>query len=102
MEIGVAIVGLGNVGSGTLEILTENCRQIQEKLGFALRVNAVCARSLENKTLPPLHPGVLRTTDWHEVLRHPEIDIVVELIGGAGTAAHLIEAAFRAGKSVVT
>lgn len=102
MDIGVGIVGLGNVGSGTLQILIENARQIQEKLGFALSVKAVCARNLTNKKLPPLPADVLRTTDWREVLRWPGIDVVVEMVGGAGMAAELIEAAMRAGKSVVT
>jgi homoserine dehydrogenase len=102
MEVGVAIVGLGNVGSGTLEILVENARQIEEKLGFKLRVKAVCARSFENKQLPLIAPEVIRTTNWQDVCCHPEVDIVAELIGGTGVAAHLIEAALRAGKSVVT
>lgn len=102
MEVGVAIVGLGNVGSGTLEILTENARQIEEKLGFKLRLKAVCARSFENKRLPDLAPEVIRTTNWQDVCCHPEVDIVAELIGGTGVAAQLIEASLRAGKSVVT
>jgi homoserine dehydrogenase len=45
---------------------------------------------------------VTRTTDWHEVVSDPEIDIVVELIGGTGTAGHIIEEALRQRKSVVT
>ena len=102
MDIGVGIVGLGNVGSGTLQILIENERQIREKLGFGLSIKAVCARAVANKKLPPLAGDVLRTADWREVLRHPEIDIVVEVVGGTGAAAELIEAAMRAGKSVVT
>jgi homoserine dehydrogenase len=102
MEVGVAIVGLGNVGSGTVEILTENARQIEEKLGFKLRLKAVCARSFENKRLPDLPPEVIRTTNWQDVCCHPEVDIVAELIGGTGVAAQLIETSLRAGKSVVT
>jgi homoserine dehydrogenase len=102
MEVGVAIVGLGNVGSGTLEILVENARQIEEKLGFKLRVKAVCARSFENKQLSSLAPDVIRTTNWQDICCHPEVDIVAELIGGTGVAAQLIEASLRAGKSVVT
>jgi homoserine dehydrogenase len=98
----VAIVGLGNVGSGTLEILVENARQIEEKLGFKLRVKAVCARSFENKQLSSLAPDVIRTTNWQDICCHPEVDIVAELIGGTGVAAQLIEASLRAGKSVVT
>src|SRR5690348_832762 len=102
MEVGVAIVGLGNVGSGTLEILTENGREIEEKLGFKLRVKAISARSFENKQLHSLAPDVIRTTNWRDVCCHPEVDIVVELIGGTGVAAQLIESSLRAGKSVVT
>ncbi len=102
MDIGVGIVGLGNVGSGTLQILVENERQIREKLGFGLSIKAVCARDVANKKLPPLAGDVLRTADWREVLRHPEIDVVVEVVGGTGAAAELIETAMRAGKSVVT
>ena len=102
MEVGVALVGLGNVGSGTLEILTENSVQIREKLGFSLKVKAVCARSFANKRLPPLAPGVLQTTSWRDVCCHPEVDVVVEVIGGTDDAASLIEASLRAGKSVVT
>jgi homoserine dehydrogenase len=102
MEVGLAIVGLGNVGSGTLQILIENSKQIEEKLGFKLRVKAVCARSFDNKQLPPLPDDVIRTTDWRDVCCHPEVDIVVEVIGGTGVAAQLIESSLRAGKSVVT
>jgi homoserine dehydrogenase len=101
MEVGIGIVGLGNVGTGTLDILIENARQIEEKLGFPLRVKAICARTFDNKQIPEL-PNVVKTTEWKEVVAHPEVDIVVEVIGGTGIAAHLIEAALRAGKSVVT
>jgi len=102
MEVGVGIVGVGNVGSGTLQILAENARSIQEKLGFPLRVKAVCSRSIGSRVLPGLDESVLRTTDWREVINHPEVDIVAELIGGVGTAGQVIEGAFRAHKSVVT
>jgi homoserine dehydrogenase len=102
MEVGVGIVGVGNVGSGTLQILAENAHSIQEKLGFPLRVKAVCSRSIHNQSFPALDASVLRTTDWREVIAHPGVDIVAELIGGAGTAAQVIESAFGAHKSVVT
>ncbi|MGA8593677.1 MAG: homoserine dehydrogenase [Bryobacteraceae bacterium] len=102
MEVGVALAGLGNVGSGALEILTENAAQIREKLGFSLQVKAICARSFEGKKLPLVPSDVLKTTNWQDICRHPEVDIVTELIGGTGVAASLIEASLRAGKSVVT
>ena len=102
MEVGVGIIGLGNVGSGTLQILSENAHSIQEKLGFPLRVKAVCSRSINSRSLPGLDASVLRASDWRELVAHPEVDIVAELIGGVGTAAQAIEGAFHAQKSVVT
>jgi homoserine dehydrogenase len=102
IEVCVGIVGLGNVGMGTLEILTGNADSIKEKLGFPLRVRAVCSRSVEEKRLPEAAVGITRTSDWREVVCDPEIDIVVEAIGGTGTAAQVIEAALGEHKSVVT
>src|SRR5271165_6884592 len=102
MEVGVGIIGVGNVGSGTLQILAENAHSIQEKLGFPLRVKAVCSRSIHSKSLPGLDASIVRTTNWSELVAHPEVDIVAELIGGVGTAGQVIEGAFRAHKSVVT
>lgn len=102
MEVGVGIVGLGNVGLGALQILTENARSIGEKLGFPLRVKAVCSRNVQQKKLPSGCSEVMRTTDWQEVIRHPEVEIVVEAIGGTATARHVIETALRERKSVVT
>ncbi|HEX7360451.1 MAG TPA: homoserine dehydrogenase [Bryobacteraceae bacterium] len=100
-EVGIGVVGLGNVGLGTLEILAGNARSIQEKLGFSLKTLAVCSRSVDKKQLPELG-AVVRTKDWAEIVRNPGIDIVVEAVGGIGVAAQIVEAALRAGKSVVT
>jgi len=97
--INVGIIGLGNVGAGALQILQENADQIALKLGFRLCVRAVCSRNLENK---PATNGALRTTDWREVVAHPDIHIVAELIGGTTIAREVIDAAIANGKSVVT
>ncbi|MGO9895947.1 MAG: hypothetical protein ACLPX8_17255, partial [Bryobacteraceae bacterium] len=70
-EVRIGIVGLGNVGSGTLAILAENGDQIADKLGFRLRVTAVCSRSVDAKKLPAGCGAVLKTADWREVVRHP-------------------------------
>ena len=102
MEVTVGIVGLGNVGSGALQILTENASGIQEKLGFPLRVKAVCSRNVQQKKLPASLQGVAKTNDWREVVSDPEIDIVAELIGGTATAGQVIEEALKQRKSVVT
>jgi len=100
--VNLGVVGLGNVGSGTLDILAENADQIGLKLGFPLRVAAVCSRSVNGKKLPAALGSPLRTTNWREVVEHPDIQIVAELIGGTTVAREVIEAAAAAGKSVVT
>ncbi len=101
-DVNVGIVGLGNVGGGTLTILAESAAPIAQKLGFRLRVRAVCSRSVRNKTLPDSLGEVFRTDDWREVVSHPEVDIVAELVGGTGVARQIVEAAIENRKSVVT
>jgi len=102
-DVNVGIIGLGNVGSGALSILTANADQIALKLGFRLRVAAVCSRSVAQAKLPDgLGTDVLRTADWREVVAHPDIDVVAELVGGTASAREMIDAAIANGKSIVT
>jgi len=101
-EVNVGIIGLGNVGMGTLGILTENASQIALKLGFQLRVKALCSPSIHSKKFHTTLDRVLRTPDWQEVVEHPEVDIVAELVGGTVVAREIIDAAIRNRKSVVT
>src|ERR1700730_13963129 len=101
-EVNVGIIGLGNVGSGTLTILTENASQIAGKLGFQLRVSALCSRSIASTNLPPAAVSIWQTTDWREVVSNPEVDIVAELVGGTTAARDIIDAAIAHKKSVVT
>jgi homoserine dehydrogenase len=100
--VNVGIVGLGNVGMGTLAILAENAGQIALKLGFSLQVKALCSPSIHLKELPAAMNSVVRTTDWREVVANPEVDIVAELVGGTGVAQEIINAAIANKKSVVT
>ncbi len=102
MEVCIGVVGLGNVGLGTLQILAENAEAIREKLGFPLRVKSVCSRNVKQKNLPSFPQQVVRTNDWHEVVSDPEIDVVVELIGGTATASQIVEQSLKQHKSVVT
>jgi len=100
--VNIGVIGLGNVGSGTLDILAENADQIALKLGFPLRVAAVCSRGVKARQIPAALGSPLRTTQWREVVDHPDIQIVAELIGGTTVAREIIEAAAAKGKSVVT
>ena len=101
-DVHVGVIGLGNVGSGALSILAANADQIALKLGFRLRVAAVCSRSVAGKALPDGLGDVVRTADWREVVQHPNVDIVAELVGGTTVANEIIAGATAHGKSVVT
>jgi len=101
-EVHVGIVGLGNVGSGTLAILAANADQIALKLGFRLRVVAVCCRSIATRPIPESLGPVLKTADWREVVAHPDVEIVAELVGGTGVAAEIVDGAIAHRKSLVT
>ncbi len=100
--VNVGLVGLGNVGSGAVAILTENAGQIAAKLGFPLLVKAVCSLDVDQIRLPEALGPVFKTTDWRQVATHPEVDIVAELVGGTTAAAEIITTALSLRKSVVT
>ncbi len=101
-QVRVGIVGLGNVGLGTLKVLAQNALQIREKLGFELKVTAVCSRGVHQKKLPAEYDGAFKTIDWRELIGRPDVDIVVELVGGTGVAREIVDAAIEQKKSVVT
>ncbi|MCC6390989.1 MAG: homoserine dehydrogenase, partial [Bryobacterales bacterium] len=101
-HVNVGIVGLGNVGSGTLAILAENAAEITQKLGFRLQVRSVCSRSVHEKSLPPSLGPVHKTANWRELVADPDIHIVAELGGGVTVAREIVEASIAARKSIVT
>ena len=101
-QVNLGIIGLGNVGMGTLTILTENASQIAQKLGFQLNVEAICSPSVHSKNLPPGLASVHRTPHWREVVANPKIQIIAELVGGTSVAREIVESAIASGKSVVT
>src|SRR5579864_9205010 len=96
-EVRVGIIGLGNVGSGTLAILQENADQIALKLGFRLNVTAVCSRTLKGAAMDHVPGAALRTANWQEVVDNPNVDIVVELVGGTSVARQIVDAAIEHG-----
>jgi homoserine dehydrogenase len=101
-QVNVGIVGLGNIGSGTMTILAENAGQIALKLGFELKVTAVCDLLIDSKQIPQALGPVAPTADWRELVARPDVDIVLELVGGTTVASQIINAAIANHKSVVT
>ena len=101
-DVNIGIVGLGNVGFGTVTILAENAEQIALKLGFGLRVKVVSSLDANAIALPEALGSVERSLDWRQVATHPEVDIVVELVGGTTVAREILETAIDHKKSVIT
>lgn len=95
----VGLCGLGTVGSGTFNLLQDNASDILQRVGRSIEVTHVGAR--RDNPLCDLS-GVEISRDIFQVVRDPEIDIVVELIGGYDVAKSLVLEAIANGKHVVT
>ena len=101
-EIGVALLGLGNVGAGVVKLLEDNAGAIGARLGGRLVVRAIAVRAPGKKPrLVEVEPALL-TTDIAGAIARPDVDIVCELIGGDTDAKDAVMAAIAAGKHVVT
>jgi homoserine dehydrogenase len=99
--IQIGLAGLGNVGAGVYKNLDLNRDLIRQRTGADIRVKRVVVRDPSRPRDIAL-PADLITTDWQELVQDPDIQVVVELIGGTTTAYDLVCAALRAHKIVVT
>src|SRR2546426_840486 len=100
-RISVGMIGLGTVGSGALRILQENADLIRHRVGVPIEVTKIAVRDLKRDRGLKLPQGVL-TDNPAGIVEDPNIDIVVELIGGYEPAKDLILRAIARGKHVVT
>jgi homoserine dehydrogenase len=100
-EISVGLIGFGTVGTGTFRILRDNAELIQSRLGIPVKVRKIAVREI-GRTREIQVPAALLTDNPDEVVNDPEIDVVVELIGGYEPAKSLILAAIARGKHIVT
>lgn len=100
-KIGVAILGLGTVGSGAYEILTKNVERFKRIYSCDVEVVSVLERSSERiKALQVPEEKVAK--DIVEIALNPEIEIVVETVGGNGIAKEFVISCLEGGKTVVT
>lgn len=99
--IQVGLLGIGTVGSGTYNVLTRNQEEIQRRAGRGIEVTMVADLDTE-RARQVVGPQVKVVADAREVIANPDIDVVVELIGGYGVAKTLVLEAIAAGKHVVT
>ncbi|MFA9438448.1 homoserine dehydrogenase [Uliginosibacterium sp. sgz301328] len=99
--INVGLLGIGTVGGGTWTVLARNEEEITRRAGRPIRITAVADRNVD--LAKQVTGGAARiTSDAFELVRDPEIDIVVELIGGYTIAKDLVLEAIANGKHVVT
>ncbi|HSM28362.1 MAG TPA: homoserine dehydrogenase [Thioalkalivibrio sp.] len=97
----IGLLGLGTVGCGTVAVLGRNADEIARRAGRGIRVVAAAARDLSRPRTCDLE-DVRLTTNPVEVVDDPEVEVVVELMGGTEPARELVLRAIAAGKHVVT
>jgi homoserine dehydrogenase len=99
--INVGLLGLGTVGSGTIEVLRRNGEEISRRAGREIRITHASARDI-NKPRSVSLEGITLVADPAAIVTNPDIDIVCELIGGDTTTKALVLQAIENGKHVVT
>ncbi len=97
----VGLLGLGTVGGGTLNVLTRNADEIARRAGRGIQISHAAAKSYDAENLLGLDQ-VAVTDDAFAVVNNPEVEIIIELIGGYSPARELVLQAIENGKHVVT
>jgi homoserine dehydrogenase len=101
--INVGLLGFGTVGKGTWDVLRRNQEEIQRRAGRPIAINWIATRTLDRaRDGTRGASGVNLANDCTTVVRHPDVDIVLELIGGVEDARTLVLDAIAHGKHVVT
>ena len=99
--VNIGLIGLGTVGSGTLTVLKRNAEEISRRAGREIRVIAIAVKDLSKSR--SVDTGEIHLTDdMMEIVNNPNIEIVVELVGGDGIILEAVMAALDNGKHVVT
>lgn len=99
--IGIGLAGFGTVGAGVFEYLQHQRELLAERTGVTFEVRAIAVRDLYKKREEAL-PAALVVASWRDLLDDPQIQIVVELMGGTTDAFELIKGALESGRMVVT
>lgn len=100
-KIDLGLIGFGNVGSGVVKILREKKALLADRIGLEINIKKICDRDITSKRNVSVEKGLL-TRDPGEIISDPQIDIVVELMGGIHPAKEYVAEALKKGKNVVT
>src|SRR5687767_1754235 len=100
-QVNLGIVGGGTVGGGVFQAIQRNGELMASRLGIWLNVARMAVRDVQKKRAVKI-PKTILTTDWQSVVAHPDINLIVELMGGTTTAREVVLQALKLGKPVVT
>ena len=95
------MIGGGTVGGGVFQAIQRNGALMASRIGVSLTIRRVAVRDLQRARAVNL-PANLLTTDWHSVVADPEVNLILELMGGTTVARQVVLAALKLGKPVVT
>ena len=102
-KINIGLIGYGVVGSGVVQLLKKRKNYIKNKFNTEFFVKAICDRSIDKKNTYGLAlEGTLLTTRYQDLIKDPEIRIIIELIGGMQPAKEIVTESLKSGKHVIT
>ena len=99
--IKIGMLGLGTVGTGVYKVLKSQQEEMLPKLGARVELKKILVRNVEKAAAKVDDPSII-TTSFEEIANDPEIEIVVEVMGGVEPAFTFVKKALEAGKSVCT
>jgi homoserine dehydrogenase len=100
-QVNLGMIGGGTVGSGVFYALQRNGALLSARIGVRVGIRKIAVKAF-NEPRPYPIPRSLMTTDWQEVVNDPQVQVVIELVGGTGIAKTMALAALAKGKAVVT
>jgi len=100
-KINLGLIGFGNIGCGVVKILQQRKSLLAQKIGVEIVIKKICDKDITRKRDVSVDKNLL-TRDANEIINDPQIDIIVELMGGINPAKEFILMALKKGKHVVT
>lgn len=100
-KINVGLIGFGNVGSGVVKILRDKRAFLVDKIGLEITISKICDKDIVSKRNVSVEKHLL-TNNAEEIINEPQIDVIVELVGGIHPAKEYMMAALKKGKNIVT
>ncbi len=101
-RVNVAVIGFGTIGAGVVKILLSKKKLLKERSAIDINLKYICDRDFKKDRGIGNVPKSLFLRDYKQAIKDPDVDIVVELVGGTGIAKDIVEGALKNGKAVVS